>query len=295
LRGAKVILDLHDPMPELFRTLYSLPEKHFVVRWLKIVEKWSIGFAHLALTPNLAFKELFTARSCRPGKMHTVMNSPDTTIFNPKKFAPRKFNGEKPFTLMYHGLLVERHGLDVAVRAAMRLRRRIPNIKLNMYGERTDYLERIMEHVWRTSMDRHVEFHGYLPLPEIAENIMNIDLGIIPNRLSAFTEINFPTRIFEYLAMNKPVIVPGTLGIRDYFNEDEILYFEPDNPDDLAKKIEWAWTHPDELQQVLERGRKVYERNCWDVQKEKFAGLVGNLFEPAAARAKAMEAKKSFA
>ncbi len=43
------------------------------------------------------------------------------------------------------------------------------------------------------------------------------DIGVIPNRRSVFTELNMPTRIFEYLSQGKPVIAPGTPGILDYF------------------------------------------------------------------------------
>src|SRR6185312_5770487 len=48
--GAKVVLDLHDPMPELMQTIFQLPEDSFSVRVLKRFEKWSIGFADLVLT-----------------------------------------------------------------------------------------------------------------------------------------------------------------------------------------------------------------------------------------------------
>jgi glycosyltransferase involved in cell wall biosynthesis len=280
-RGAKIILDLHDPMPELFRSIYSLPEKHFTIRWLEKMEKWSIAFADLALTPNLAFKKLFVSRSCPPEKIQTVMNSPESKIFNPRRFNDstiQPFN-EKPFTLMYHGLLVERHGLDLAVEAVARLRPRIPQVKLNLYGEPTDYLEKILALVRKLDLKDAVRFHGFKSLDEIADDISQIDLGVIPNRVSAFTQINFPTRIFEYLAMNKPVLVPSTTGIRDYFNDGEILFFEGGNPDDLAEKMEWAFRNPHELRQLMENGRKVYERNSWDSESERLVGFTENLVQ----------------
>jgi glycosyltransferase involved in cell wall biosynthesis len=281
LRGAKVILDLHDPMPELFHSIYNLPEKHFIIRWLEKMEKWSIAFADLALTPNLAFKKLFVSRSCAPEKIQTVMNSPETKIFNPRRFngsTVQRFN-DKPFTLMYHGLLVERHGLDLAIQAVARLRPRIPQIKLHLYGEPTDYLKKILDLVLKLDLEDAVFFHGFKNLDEIAADISKIDLGVIPNRVSAFTQINFPTRIFEYLAMHKPVLAPSTTGIRDYFNDGEILFFEGNNADDLAKKLEWAFRNPLELRQLMENGRKVYERNCWDSGREHFISLVENLVQ----------------
>jgi glycosyltransferase involved in cell wall biosynthesis len=279
LLGAKVMLDLHDPMPELFRSIYNLPEEHFIVRWLKKMERRSIAFADLVLTPNLAFKELFTSRSCVPGKIETVMNSPETTIFDPRKHPHT--NGrpaaDRPFVLMYHGLIVERHGLDLAVQAVAQLRARIPGLRLHMYGEPTDYSKKIAELVRELKLEDVVHAHGFKPLDEIARDISKIDLGLIPNRLSSFTQINFPTRIFEYLAMHKPVMVPGTKGIRDYFHDDEILYFEAGSVGNLAAKIEWAYQHPEELAQQLQKGRAVYEKFNWNAEEKRFVSLVARL------------------
>jgi glycosyltransferase involved in cell wall biosynthesis len=274
--GAKVILDLHDPMPELFRSIYGLPENHFIVRWLKKMERRSIAFADLVLTPNLAFKELFTSRSCGPGKIETVMNSPETTIFDPRKYPPGNGHpvADKPFVLMYHGLIVERHGLDLAIQAVAQLRTRIPGLRLHMYGEPTDYSKKIEAQVQELQLEGIVYSHGFKPLVEIAKDISKIDLGLIPNRLSSFTQINFPTRIFEYLAMHKPVLVPGTKGIRDYFHDDEILFFEAGNVADLAAKIEWAYQHPAELQNVMARGLEIYERNNWNAEEKRLVKLV---------------------
>jgi len=279
LRGAKIILDLHDPMPELFRSIYGLPDEHFIVRWLEKMERRSCAFADLVLTPNTAFKELFASRSCPPEKIETVMNSPETAIFNPAKYTstietPRP---DKSFTLMYHGLLVERHGLDLAIEAIARLRPQIPYIQLHLYGEPTDYLATIMELVWKLNLQGAVQSHGFKNLDEIANEISKIDLGLIPNRLSSFTRINFPTRIFEYLAMNKPVLVPSTKGIRDYFDDSEILYFEGGSVEDMATKIKWAYQHPSELRHLMENGRSVYERNSWDSEEQRFVGLVDKL------------------
>ncbi|HEY1788137.1 MAG TPA: glycosyltransferase [Verrucomicrobiae bacterium] len=288
LRGAKIILDLHDPMPELCRSIYGLRESHFIIHWLEKMEKNSIAFADLVITPNKAFKELFASRSCAPEKIQTVMNSPEAGIFSPHNESvvvalndstqpTSELLNKKDFTLMYHGLIVERHGLDLAVQAIAKLKQKIPGIKLHLYGESTEYLQTILELAETLEVKDCIRFHGFKTLDEIAHDISKADLGLIPNRLSVFTQINFPTRIFEYLAMNKPVIVPSTRGIRDYFKDDEILYFEPNNADDLAAKIEWAYQNPANLQHLVENGRQVYEKNRWELEQEKFLGIVGDM------------------
>ena len=283
MRGAKIILDLHDPMPELYRSIYGLREGNFIVHWLEKMERNSIAFADMVITPNIAFKELFASRSCPAEKIQTVMNSPEAEIFSPHNesnivpFSTLESERRKGFVLMYHGLIVERHGLDLAVEAIAKLKEKIPGIKLHLYGETTDYLEKIMAQAEALEVKDAIHFHGYKTLDEIAHDISKADMGLVPNRLSVFTQINFPTRIFEYLAMNKPVIVPSTRGIRDYFKNDEILFFEPDNANDLAAKIEWAYQNPVELQQLVENGRRVYEKNSWAMEEEKFLGMVGNM------------------
>jgi len=122
-----------------------------------------------------------------------------------------------------------------------------------------------------------VKSHGFKTLEEIAGCIATIDVGVIPNRSSSFTQINFPTRIFEYLAMHKPVIVPDTQGIQDYFKEDEILFFKAGQVDDLARQMQWAFENPAGLREVLARGRAVYDQHNWDSEERKFIDLIGNL------------------
>ena len=46
LFGAKVVFDMHEVMPELFISIYELPEKHPLVRLLVFLEKLSVSFAN---------------------------------------------------------------------------------------------------------------------------------------------------------------------------------------------------------------------------------------------------------
>ena len=89
-KAPSVMLDLHDPMPELMMDLYGLKSGHWLVRALRTFERWSIAFADLAITPNITFKNLFVSRSCQPEKMIIVMNSPQAEIFDPDRFGQER-------------------------------------------------------------------------------------------------------------------------------------------------------------------------------------------------------------
>ena len=109
-------------------------------------------------------------------------------------------------------------------------------------------------------LEEIVKYYGSVPLEEIAAEIRGVDLGIIPNKSTTFTHVNFPTRIFEYLCLGKPVIVPRTQGILDYFKEDEIYYFNPGDEEDLARVILQVFNNPDECFEKIKKGFAVYKK-----------------------------------
>ena len=65
--GAKVILDLHDPMPELMMTIFNVGQDSVWVRTLKRLEEWSIRRTDLALTVNPRLQEAVRIAELPPG------------------------------------------------------------------------------------------------------------------------------------------------------------------------------------------------------------------------------------
>ncbi len=275
--GAKVILDMHDPMPELMMTIFNAKRESRSVRVLRRIEKWSLGRANLVLTVNIACKRMFASRSCSAEKIGIVMNSPDERIFpfhTPRPRISARAEGER-FVVMYHGSLVERNGLDLAVEALARVRETIPTAELRIYGHATPFLERIMELGRKKNVN--IRYLGPKRLEDLVLEIEGCDVGVIPNHRNVFTEINTPTRIFEYLALGKPVIAPRTPGIQDYFGPESLLFFEPGDPEELARKVEYVFSHPREAIEVAERGQQVYLAHTWSQERQSLVHRVSGL------------------
>jgi glycosyltransferase involved in cell wall biosynthesis len=275
LSGAKIILDLHDPMPEVYMTKYSIGPSHFAIRSLRLLEKWSIRFADLVLTPNISFRNLFISRGCPERKIHIVMNSPQENIFKEGPPLQTRTHPEK-FVIMYHGLIADRSGLDTALEALHLIKNKIPNLKFEVYGD-GDFVNQFLKLVGELNLKSIVHFYGHRPLEVIAEVIQKIDVGIIPNKMNPFTNLNFPTRIFEYLCMRKPVIAPRTKGILDYFDEESLCFFEPGDPQSLGERIIDTYQNPSKYQEILKRGIKVYQMYRWELQKKDFIEAIRNL------------------
>jgi glycosyltransferase involved in cell wall biosynthesis len=278
--GAKVLLDLHDPMPELMMTVFDLDQHSFSVRFIRRMEKWSIARANLVVTVNLACKRIFSGRSCKPEKIAVVMNVPDPGIFpfhaiQEHSSAPRA--STQPFVMMYQGTLVERNGLDLAVEALALMRLKMPTAELRIYGPSTPFLERVMEMVQARGMQDIVHYLGPRRLEDLVCEIERCDVGVIPNQQNPFNDLNTPTRIFEYLAMGKPAIAPNTLGVKDYFNHESLVFFEPGNAVDLAKQMEYTYSHRNELAAIVHRGQQIYLEHPWEVEKETLLGGVSKI------------------
>lgn len=279
--GARVVLDQHDPMPELMTTIFGFDDESFYVRLIKRMEKWSMARAHLVLTVNAACQRIFAERSCSPEKIGVVMNAPDGELFplrSPRSYVQCSDPAAKPFVIMYHGSLVERNGLDLALKALAGVRQTLPSAELRIYGKQTPFLEQVLAEAAGLGLQDAVRYLGPRRLEDLAREIEDCDLGVIPNQRNAFTDINTPTRIFEYLALGKPVVAPSTPGIRDYFGPESLLFFEAGDSNGLAQKIEYVAAYPDKAIEIAERGQKVYLAHTWSQERQTLVDLIGGLF-----------------
>ncbi|MBD3220847.1 glycosyltransferase [bacterium] len=276
-RGARVLLDLHDPMPELMETIFGLDPDSRFVRFLRWSERLSLRFADHAITANEAFRRLFVARSCPERKMSVVVNTPEESVFVPDPGAVELARPPDRFELMYHGSLVERHGLLTALEAVARLVPTMPELRFSIYGHPTPFVETIETRIAELGLGGVVSYRGARDLSGIAAAVAACDLGLVPNERTSFTEINLPTRLFEYLALGKPVIAPDTRGIRDYFGDEDMVYFQPGKAEDLARTIVWVREHPDEVAGRVASGQRVYQAHRWTDERRILLGVVDDL------------------
>jgi glycosyltransferase involved in cell wall biosynthesis len=67
---------------------------------------------------------------------------------------------------------------------------------------------------------------------------------------------NFPVTIVEAYARGTPTIVAGHGALKEIVADQRTgLHFVPGDAEDLARKAEWAWTHPREMEEIGQAGR----------------------------------------
>ncbi len=279
LTGAKLILDIHDPMPEVYMAKYSKTESHPAIRLLRFMEKCSIKIASLVITVNSSCRDLLVSRSCPETKVHVILNSPQEKVFSrgpSRKREDEAWTHNGNFIVMYHGNLTRRNGIEVALRAFALIREKVPNLTFHVYG-RGEFLDNFLDLVRKLNLGDIVKYYGLVPHETIAAAIQSIDVGLVPNERSKHWDLAMPTRIWEYLCAGKPVIAPRTPGILTYFDEDSLYFFRSGDTWDLARAILHVYKRPTRRRIVLERGIAVYKAHRWEVQKEHFLELVEKL------------------
>lgn len=276
LFGSNIVLDLHDPTPEMLVTKYAESKDSLLSKLLKWQEKVSIRFSHKVITTNKSFLDKFISRGCPPDKISIVMNSPQESLFNSFNKKSKNESDKNKYVVMYHGIIITRYGFEELLNAVSLLRNKIPKIELRVYGTGED-LPLFLEMIQKLNLENVVKYFGQVSIEKIVETIPECDVGVIPNRLTPFTKINFPTRIFEYIHMKRPVVVPRTPGINDYFDEDSIFYFDAGDAENLANVIFSIYSDAKKTIQIINKGYEVYQKHRWEQQSKNLIKIYEEL------------------
>jgi glycosyltransferase involved in cell wall biosynthesis len=236
LLGRPVIHDVHDLMPELYGEKFGDGRGEWMVALLRLQERWAGRFATAVLTVEERLRGILSSRGISREKIHVLMNLPDDRIFKPRPVPPPKQPGD-PFVIVYHGTLARRLGLDLAIEAVARIGSAIPNLELRIIGDGEERAN-LMALRERLALGGRVTFSdGFVPVQQIPELIADADIGIVPLRISAGTDIMLPTKLLEYVSMGVPTVCPRTTTIGLYFDEEMVEFFEAGNVDSLAAAI----------------------------------------------------------
>ena len=276
LLGARVVLDIHDLVPELYTLKFGGRRDHLLVRITRWVERWSTAFADHVITAGEPFRRRLVARDVPREKITVIMNSADPQLFRPLPDDKARAGDNGGFTLMYHGGLFERYGLDIAIEAVDRLRERIPGLRLHIYGqgEAVDGLRRLIE---ERDLREQVRLGGFVPLDEIPSLIATADLGVVPYRSNPFTDLLYPTKAFEYLTMGVPVVLARTGAVVELFGDIPDMFFQPEDADDLAACIFALYQNVEKRQRLLDAARRAYVPYAWESQRGEYLRLMERL------------------
>jgi glycosyltransferase involved in cell wall biosynthesis len=276
LTGARLILDIHDLMPEFYAARFNSDLTSWPVRLVHWQERISCRFADHVITVTELWRETLIKRGLPPAKVSVVMNVADDRIFHQARGVDPPVRDDDCFRLIYHGTLTQRYGIDLAIRAVHRVRQEIP-VHMTIHGRGT-YLEALVKLTDELDLRERVHFSTEpVPTCELPLLIMKADLGVVPYRRDVFTDGILPTKLMEYVALGIPVIAARTPAIAAYFDETMVQFFTPGDPEDLARCILTLYADRKRLAQLAQGAGEFNRRYNWAKVGAEYAALVERL------------------
>jgi glycosyltransferase involved in cell wall biosynthesis len=275
LAGKKVVLDIHDSVPETFATKFSGSAR--LHKLLCLEERMSAAVAHKVICVNHPQRDVLVGRGIPFSKTFVSMNVPDPKIFGSPSRPPHSPNGH--FNLVYHGTMAERLGVDLVIRAVSQLRERIPCLRLHLWGGGDDLaaFERLVSEL---GVGDRVSFKpkGF-PLEELPGHLSAMDLGVVGNRSNTATDLMLPVKLLEYVSLRIPAVVPRLRTIDHYFSDDMVSYFDAEDVSSLADAIHRMYCQPTVRRRQADSAETFLDRYGWDRQGSELVAMYNALVE----------------
>ena len=272
--GAKVILDVHDLMPELYMCKFGPDRRRLFVKFITWIERRSIAFADRAIAVHIPHRDALVHHGNAVNKFIVLLNVPDPHIFERNGH----FRSDNRFRLIYHGTVARRHGLDVALRAVAAIKNQIPGLEFLIIGHGDD-LPRVKRLANELQLQDCVRFMGTMPVEQLPEHLVQADIGLVPILYDAFTRYMLPLKLMEYARMGIPAIVSDTETIRAYFDAQMVRFCKPGNEQDLADAILELYHSPERRTELVKSVDRFNSSYNWDQQKKVYFELIDGLIK----------------
>jgi glycosyltransferase involved in cell wall biosynthesis len=274
LTGSKIILDIHDLVPEFYLSKFKGTERSLTFRLLTTVERVSARFSDHVIAANHIWEKRLQERSVKESKCTTILNFPDTEIFQ----ARGRTRTDNRFVILYPGTLNYHQGIDIAIRALALIRDQVPQAEFHIYGS-GEQLNPLKALVQELGLEKRVFLMGTKPLHEISSVIENADLGVVPKRSNSFGNEAFSTKILEFMSLGVPVVVPDTTIDSYYFNNSVVKFFRANDEKSLSDAILLMIKNPELRQKFSRDAAEFVMKNSWDMNKDTYLNLVDSLVQ----------------
>jgi len=252
LRGFPVIFD---PFISLFdtaaidRRLVSAESR--TARLLRAIDCLACRLADIILADTPAHAEFLAQLTGVPRERFRIQ----WVGAEERLFYPWYVQAE-PELVLFYGTYIPLHGIDTIIRAAKILERDEVRIKIIGQGQQRGEVESLVSELGV----HNVELAEPVPLESLPSEIAraSVCLGIFGTTPKALRVI--PNKVFQSIAMARPVVTSDSPAIRAAFETDELVLIPAGDPKALARAIRMLVNDPETAHRVARAGYKKFSR-----------------------------------
>ena len=267
--GGGVVLDLHDPEPELFLSKFGgRPGARLVARALALHERLAARQAGLVLCVHEQHRVVTQAHGVPGIRLRTIVNLADDRLF---PLSPPRSSG--PF-VAFHGTVARRMGLDFVLGGIRALIDRGMSLRMAIWGDgdATDELRQLRDRLGLSSV---VEIPGRRFQPDELKGLLaQVGLGIVSIRRDTFTDVMLPTKLLEYVRLGIPAVVTWTPTIAQYFPDEAVYYVRNMSAAAVADAVARALADPEEARNRVRRAQALPIACSWQDREGEYVRLI---------------------
>lgn len=226
----------------------SVKADSFVAKYYWWLDKISMALADIVLFDtnehiNYVSKEFGVKKQ----KFRRIFVGADTDIFYPIK----KENNSKNFKVFFYGSFLPLHGIDYIVKTAKLLEKE-KDVVFEIVGWGPEK-KKILE-LFECLKPDNLVFTGGLNKDLLRGKIAEADLCLGIFGETSKTKRVIPNKVYDCIAMRKPVITADTPAIRELFEEDELVLVKTADHISLARAIMTLKNNPGSSDRIAQKG-----------------------------------------
>ena len=277
--NAMLAIRLSEKTPFVYYIIDSLhrlvPQKAFQ-SLAKYIESKNTKNADRVITINEKLRDYAIEMGANPDETYVVRAGIDAERYDPNSVDGSEIRSEYGIKeddsiLFFMGTLFSFSGLKEVALELAKMKDEKPEIKLLFVGkgDAFDDLQRIRD---EHHLGNRIILTGRQPFKRIPEFLAAADICMLPAYNNEIMRDIVPIKMYEYMAMGKPVITTKLPGVMEEFGEDHGVIYVDKPEDALRKAVELI-----ENEMVKEHGskaRKFVERYNWDDLVDEFEGIL---------------------
>ncbi len=191
------------------------------------------------------------------------------------RFNIQEERNDKCQYIVYCGVInIFKDGVDILIKSFKIFNALYKNFKLLIIGDFENPIteKKIVDLIQDLKLNEFVVFLGKLPYTKIPKIISNAYMLVLSRPNNKQTQYGFPTKLGEYLATGKPVVLTK-VGEVDRFLENmySCIFSDYNNVEDFADKMKWVVENYDKAKIIGQNGKAIAIKEFSSITESKKA------------------------
>jgi glycosyltransferase involved in cell wall biosynthesis len=267
-----VIYDVHEHYPDAMdqKAWIPAPLRPAAGRWADRLERDHAPAFQAIVVADAALRERFEAFHRRVVQLD---NYPPLALFP----APRSIPSGPP-TLVYVGSVSKVRGFYQMAEVIERVRERIPDARLLIYGRPTEEVARDLPRFLETLPPGAVEMRGPISYGDIGQALHDAWVGLSLLQPHPKYEKNVSMKVFDYMAAGLPYVASGFAPLRDATGGVGGSLVTPGSVGEAASAVLGLLENAESRDLAGREGRDLVEKSLnWESREPSLFGLYEDL------------------